>query len=352
MKILQIGSSLYDWGGIERYITYLTEGLMELGHEVDVVCPKDSPLDQRCAGRHHHFALRSQFHIWAIGWYRKLFKRNSYDVVHVHYSPDFVIPARLARASGNSSVIMTRHLATKWTGLKRSTYLATFDRIIAVSDAVKDSLVQDSSVPADRITVAKAGCPVPKLGDRGATRKVLGINGFAIGFFGRLTVEKGVADLMAASSMLPEDSEVHIFGAGPQSEELKAMSNIANVKFHGFIADINDAMNAMDVVAAPSTWAEAFPFSILEAMACGRPVVATSVGGIPEQVDDGKTGLIVPPNSPTELASAITWMHENRSLAEQMGETARRIASTEYTIAAFAARIEGVYSDVLSSKGT
>jgi glycosyltransferase involved in cell wall biosynthesis len=349
MKVLQVASSLYDWGGIERYISYLMEGLEELGHEVELVCPANSPLDSRATGKHHHFSLRGQFHLGAIGWFRRFFQDNRYDVVHAHYSPDYVIPVRAAKRSGIRAVIMTRHLANPWNRLKSRAYQSTFDRIVAVSDAVRESLLKDSFVDPAKVTVAKAGCPTPTIGGRGASRKKLGIEGFAAGYFGRLTVEKGVADLVEAAEALPSDSNVHIFGTGPQEQELRRLANPSRVHFHGFIPDVADAMNAMDVIVVPSTWAEAFPFSVLEAMASGRPVIGTKVGGIPEQVTDEVTGRLVPPNSPGDLAAAINWMRENAEMADAMGKKGKEVLESHYSISAFAKRMENVYEDVLLS---
>lgn len=350
MRVLQIGSSLYDWGGIERYITYLADGLVQLGHQVDLVCPAGSELDKRTPGIHHHFALKGQFHLGAIGWFNKFFAANSYDIVHAHYSPDYVIPARAAKRAGNA-VIVTRHLANPWNKFKSRAYTSTFDRIVAVSDAVRESLVTNSFVDPSKVTVAKAGCPTPTLGDREASRAKLGIDSFAIGFFGRLTVEKGCADLIRSAQALTEDCTIHIFGAGPQESELRQLARLAKVRFHGFISDVAEAMSAMDVIAVPSTWAEAFPFSVLEAMACGRPVVATSVGGIPEQVIDGETGVLVPPGAPKRLAEAILWLRDNPRLASGMGERGKQLVESEYTVSAFAERMEKVYLDVLAGKG-
>lgn len=351
MKILQVGSSLYDWGGIERYICYLAEGLIGRGHEVEVICPPGSPLDQKCPGIHHHFSLRGQFDLASISGFKNFFREHRYDVVHVHYSPDFVIPARAAKSSG--ALIMTRHLANPWNRLKSRAYLSTFDHVIAVSSAVRESLISQSRVPEDRVSVAHAGCPpVDTPQDREGIRAKLEVEGFAVGFFGRLTVEKGVDALLNAIPQLESGVSVHIFGSGPQEAELRAMPSAASAKFHGYITDVGEAMAAMDLIVVPSTWAEAFPFSVLEAMSAGRPVVASRVGGIPEQVADGVTGLLVPPGEPLLLANAINMLAKDSEMGNRLGSEGRKRAIAEYSVSAFAERIEAVYDAVLARKGT
>lgn len=330
MKILQVGSSLYDWGGIERYVAYLTEGLLGRGHDVSVTCPPGSPLDKNAAGKKHLIALKGQFAPGSYLKYRRLFKENTFDVVHIHFSPDFVMPALAARHAGIKKIVMTRHVALHWSAGKVKRYTKLFDQIIPVSHAVETKL-RESGVPQKMMTVAKAG--VPALQANSAPKSE-----FTVGSFGRLVKEKGIDVLLKACNQ----GRLEIYGDGPERAELEKLAT-PNTKFMGFIPNVAEAMNACHVIAVPSVWEEAFPYSVLEAMSLGKPVVASRVGGLPEIVEDGVTGRLFEKGNVEELAAVLGELRADPQLCSRMGETAKLRHREEYTVERMAERIESVY---------
>lgn len=348
MRILQIGSSLYDWGGIERYVAYLAEGLIARGHDVSVACPPSSPLASRSPGTKLPVPLRFQFSYWLLPKFAKLLKAGNYDVAHVHFSPDFVIPLLAARMAKVPRVVMTRHVALPWAKSKVKRYAGKVDRIVCVSNAVKEVLAS-SGVQAEKLVVAKAGCPPLLPGPNAeAVRREITENGksLAIGYFGRLVSDKGVHFLVDAAKGLPEDIVTHIYGEGPMRDELEGRAAESQIRFHGFVPEIADAMSAVDVVVVPSVWAEAFPFSVLEAMSLGKPVIATRRGGLPEMVRHGATGLLVEPEDALALRGAIEHLSVNRLEAAAFGSAAKAEHATHYTVPGFAERIEKVYRSI------
>jgi len=348
MKVLQIGSSLYDWGGIERYVAYLAEGLIERGHDVSVACPPSSPLATRSPEEKLPVPLRFQFSYWLLPKFAKLLKAGNYDVAHVHFSPDFVIPLLAARMAKVPRVVMTRHVALPWGKSKVKRYAGKVDRIVCVSDAVQKILVS-SGVPSEKLVVAKAGCPPLKPTEHAVNlQQMLTDNGtkFAVGYFGRLVSDKGVQFLIDAAMGLPENIVTHIFGDGPMRSELEGKGADSQIRFHGFVPDIADAMSAVDVVVVPSVWAEAFPFSVLESMSLGKPVIATRRGGLPEMVRHGETGLLVEAEDARGLREAIEHLSANRLEAAAFGRAAKSKHLSSYTVPAFAERIESVYQSI------
>ncbi|HRK20214.1 MAG TPA: glycosyltransferase family 4 protein [Fimbriimonadaceae bacterium] len=348
MKVLQIGSSLFDWGGIERYVAYLAEGLIERGHEVTVACPPGSPLALRSPGEKLAVPLRLQYSYWLVPKFVQLLRKGQYDVAHVHFSPDFVIPLLAARMAHVPRVVMTRHVALPWPAAKVTRYGEKVDRIVCVSDAVHRTL-SSSGVRNEKLVVAKAGCPALKptsAVDR--LRKELTGNGslFAVGYFGRLVADKGVQHLVEAAKSLPPGVVVHIFGEGPMRSSIEAAAKDSRITYHGFVPDIADAMASVDLVAIPSVWAEAFPFAALEAMSLGKPILATRRGGLPEMVLDGETGRLVEAEDPAVLAAAILELSRQPSALRHMGQRAKAIQEETYTIDAFAKRIEAVYEAI------
>lgn len=345
MKVLQIGSSLFDWGGIERYVAYLAEGLIDRGHDVSVICPPGSPLAERSPGEKLPVPLRFQFAYWLLPRYTQRLRQGHFDVAHLHFSPDFVVPLLATRAAKIPRIVLTRHVALPWSATKIHRYADKVDRVVCVSDAVRQVLTE-SGVASAKLVVAKAGCPalVPS-GSAGEIRKRLTNDGreFAVGYFGRLVADKGVQHLVAASRSLPAEIRVHVFGDGPLRGELEAAGS--PVLFHGFVPEIADRMAGVDLVVIPSVWAEAFPFAALEAMSLGKPILATRRGGLPELVSE-ETGRLVPAEDPPALVEQIAWFASHRAEAAHMGARAREVQSKEYTIARFAERIEAVYADI------
>jgi len=347
MKILQVGSSLPSWGGIERYIVYLSEGLQERGHEVVVSCGPSTPLSERITAPQIPILNRRKLDFPAMAKYLRHFKANRYDVVHIHFSPDFLLPAIAARLTRQRCSIMTRHLVLPWSQTKVRLYDILFDHFIPVSNAVQEQL-EISGVPSHKLTVAKAGCPeLTPSRLRIDQRKALGIEDdvFSIGFFGRLVAEKGVDTILEASKAVESRIRFEVFGEGPLSGALADRANElhAQVRFHGYRADVPECLQAIDAVVIPSVWEEAFPYAALEAMSVGRSVLASRVGGMPEIIEDGSTGYLFNKRDADSLAAIATRLATNPDVNVEMGRRAQEVHRSTYTIQKMAERIEKVY---------
>ncbi len=346
MKVLLVGSSMdRDWGGIERHIAHLAPALAARGHEVEAACAPDSTLAARVGVPIIPIRLRSQWDLRALAAYLRLFRSRRYDVVHTHFSPDYVMPALAARRVGQRGLVMTRHLALTWSRQKARRYLGLYDHAIGVSEAVRRALVE-SGMPEAFVTTAHSGCPgLEANAPRALVRQYLGIPDgvFAVGFFGRLVEEKGVQYLVEAARRLDDGCQVHVFGEGKHRAELERLALGEPVVFHGRVDDVADNMAAMDAVAMPSVWAEAFSVAALEAMSLGMPVVASNVGGIPEAIEDGVCGLLVPKEDPKALAEALSRLRDDPEFAQKLGCAARERQRSRFTVERMAERVEAVY---------
>ncbi len=342
---MQIGSSLHSWGGIERYIAYLIQGLAARGHRLELTCPPNSPLAQKSAAPWFGISNRRTFNPVAYGRYVCLFQKGRYDIVHSHFSPDFLTVGLAARRVSGTKAIMTRHVALPWKPAKARLYAALYDRIIPVSEASYRAL-ESSGIPAEKMQVAKAGCP-PLEPTRSASdvRQELCIDHetFAVGIFGRLAPEKGPGIALDAAAKLTCRARVLFFGDGPMYEEVLRRCEDRPAQALGFKPNVANWMGGMDAVAIPSVWEEAFPFAALEAMSIGKPVIASDVGGIPEIVEHGVTGLLVAPNDPGALAAAIDELASDPNTARRMGDRGRSVHRANYTVPKMAERIERVY---------
>ena len=218
--------------------------------------------------------------------------------------------------------------------------------VVAVSENDRRALIERGLCIADKITVIhnayQSDSPEQEPKDTSA-----GVNGGVIGFVGRLTDQKGVEYLLRAVpdvlARFPGTKFV-IVGDGPERGRLERLAGelqvTAAVDFAGYQASPVSHIQAMDVVAIPSIY-DPFPLVTLEVMALGRPVVGSAVGGIPEAVEEGRTGLLVPPREPGALAAALVKLLDSPELRRDMGVAgrarARRLFSPEVITAEYAA---------------
>jgi glycosyltransferase involved in cell wall biosynthesis len=153
--------------------------------------------------------------------------------------------------------------------------------------------------------------------------------------------EKGVADLLeAARLVLARKSGVHFLmvGEGSDRQHFMQMADDMGLKEHvtwtGMVQDPfqEGILMAADIVCQVSRWQELFGYTIAEAMASCKPVVATRVGGIPEVVQDGVTGFLVPPRTPAEIAEKILVLLEDKALREKMGRDGHRAAESKFNL--------------------
>jgi len=169
-------------------------------------------------------------------------------------------------------------------------------------------------------------------------------------FFGRLSEEKGVEDLVVAAQGLPYP--VTIVGSGPQEAFLKKRASAlgaTNITFLGFVSDdvLDQHIRESRLVVVPSRCYENMPLSILEAFARKKPVIAPSLGSMPELVQPGKTGLLYTPGSPDDLREKILTLAENETVMKQYSENAYRFVQ-RFSAERFYQDVSKVYEELLS----
>jgi glycosyltransferase involved in cell wall biosynthesis len=230
------------------------------------------------------------------------------------------------------------------------------DRYIAVSEAVAQQLCQTFKVPPHKIQVIHNSIPVdwyaceahnsPKAKlSRGAERPI-------VLTVARLDQQKGHSYLFEAISQV-QDAIFVIAGDGPEKAELEAQAHKLGINdrviFLGYQQNVPDLLAGCDLFVLPSLY-EGLPLSVLEAMAAGKAVVATAVGGTPEAVLEGETGLLVPPGDPVALARAIQELLSNPSLLRKMGAAGRQRVQREFSSATMVERTTHIYEDVLEQR--
>jgi glycosyltransferase involved in cell wall biosynthesis len=234
--------------------------------------------------------------------------------------------------------------------LARVTLFAA-DRVVAVSEGVRAVLA--ASLPPDRVGLIGNGIDVAAYGPPGPANVPPRIM-----YAGVLTPRKGLVDLFRASTLLTSRGvrhEILVAGGTPdEGTEAEAEVRRSATKAVRFLGPLpHEAMaglyRTVDVFCLPSWW-EAMPLSLLEAMASGLPVVASSVGDVPKVVDPEVTGRLVPPKDPVALADALEPLLLDHTLRSEMGTAARRLAEARFTTRRMAAEIAFLYDEVLRSR--
>ncbi|MGA8735103.1 MAG: glycosyltransferase family 4 protein [Terriglobales bacterium] len=224
---------------------------------------------------------------------------------------------------GSTLLLMAEAYFHRWLG----TYRKCIDQFLTPSRFARDKLVQNG-FSAEKIAVLPHFQKVPGQAPPNAASNA------PILYFGRLSPEKGVADLLWAMKHLPQ-VQLQIAGDGPQRPELESLARdlgLTNVKFAGHVGGkVLDYMIASSrFTVLPSRAYETLGKTILESYAWGRPVVASDLGSRRELVDQGETGLLYPAGNVEQLGKAISFLAERPELAAQMGVTARRFVQTQH----------------------
>lgn len=171
-------------------------------------------------------------------------------------------------------------------------------------------------------------------------------------FFGRLSVEKGIMNLLKAFSMQKE-GDLYIAGDGPEKENIlsyiKDNDLSGRVKMLGFLSqdDVKKYVSKSSFVVVPSIWYENCPYSILEAFAIGKPVIGSEIGGIPELIKDGINGYLYEYNDVNKLSELINNMFINKDLREKMGKNARKIVEEKYSLDAYYENLMKIYEKLV-----
>ena len=233
------------------------------------------------------------------------------------------------------------------------------DRVIAVSEAMRADVLRHFSIDSGRVVVVHNGID-PDVFARTQRRGVLerlGIREPYVLFVGRISEQKGLFDLVEAASALPPTLTVVLCAATPDTPAIedrlrRALAGNPAIRWIPEMLPVPDVVELYSHAAlfvCPSVY-EPFGLIDLEAMACGTPVVASAVGGIVEVVEDGRTGLLVPPGRPAELAAAIRTLLDDPSRARAMGVAGRRRVEERFTWERVAERTERVYVEAIGER--
>ncbi|MDI3480563.1 MAG: hypothetical protein PWQ97_218 [Tepidanaerobacteraceae bacterium] len=351
-------------GGAGRYFLNLVSAWNFKRYELMAACPAGGKLESqlRKAGI-KVFAIsggESSMKLTHIKEIRDIILAEKVDIVHTHAS----FAGRIAGRLSGCKVVLTRHgLGTGRSGMVKRVATSIISRIftdciIAISRAVKINLIE-SGVPADMIKIVYNGIDLSKFnGVKPRLKRELGLgDGPIIGIVARLVPEKGYEyALFSMARVLKRfpNALMVIVGDGPLRQKLKDMVDelqiMRNVIFLGYQENVEGLVADFDVFILPSV-SEGMGLALLEAMALGKPVVATEAGGIPEVVKNGVNGLLVPPKDEGSLAEAIITILTSGQKAFSLGQAAKTTVFEKFSAKTMAEKTMEIYDKIFLQDG-
>ncbi len=380
IKLIHIITRLDKGGSAEN--TFLTlKGLDKSRYEVSLIAgPVEDPSQDRRKQIEESGVsyiqvpqLRRNINLFydfpALLKIRRLLKKEKPDIVHTHTSKAGLLGRLAARLAGIPSIIHTPHghvffgyfdaLKTRMFILLEKLASRITDKIIALTPREKADYLRYKVAEEDKLVIIPSGIelykcqPIPQE-ERSKLKKKLGIpeHSAVVGTAGRLVPVKGPGFLIqAVGQVISEHPDTYLVfaGDGPLRKNLEKdavdMGLAKNIIFTGWRDDMARILSVFDIFCLPSL-NEGMGRVLVEAMALGKPVVASDVGGIPDLIIPGKNGFLVPPRNPGELAQQILFLIKNREEREKLGRAGKKMAST-YSDEIMVKKIAELYEKVL-----
>jgi glycosyltransferase involved in cell wall biosynthesis len=363
LTILHTESSS-GWGGQENRTLHECLGLRDsFGERVIILCRPGSKLGERAASAGlevHTHRLRASHDIAAVRFIAGLIKRERVDVVVTHSGTDSFLAGIGARVSSVRPVVVrTRHLALPITS--KPTYSLIPHRVVTVSEYVRRYLVVERGIPSRQVLDIPTGIDLSRFDPRAVSddfRKTEGIPEDVplVGVIAILRRKKGHHVLLDAIPGILREVPDALFvfaGNGPQTEniekKIRELCIEKNVRLLGLRRDVEAVLKGIDLFVLP-TFQEALGTSILEASAMERAVVSTRVGGVPEVVRHGRTGLLVEPDNAEELKEAIVKLLKDPGLRASMGKEGRKLVEADFSTTRMVQKLHGLYSTLVKKK--
>jgi len=382
--VAQIVSGLGIGGGVEWVVYWLTSNLDRDRYRVIVCClqclgelaehlkEQGIPLFN-LNGRSSINPLHLPRNFYVIWNLIKLLRREKVQIVHTHEFFSGTLGRIAAKLAKTSITILMLHNKDRW---KQSIHILIdrllamwTDNIVANSNSVKEFTIrQYGSLNSHNFTVVHNGIDSTKfnhnLNDPHTKRTDLGIENRTplLVIVGRLTTQKGHRYLIEALPAIVEkypklrlliigdDSPFDISTKEETFQLVETLGITENVVFLGERKDVPEILCAADIFVLPSLW-EGFGLVIAEAMAAGKPVIASKIDGIPEVVEDGVTGILVPPKDPDALAKAILQLLNNKNQAKAMGIAGKERVKRYFSVNEMVRKWDVLYQQLAIKKG-
>ncbi|WP_250277922.1 glycosyltransferase family 4 protein [[Clostridium] colinum] len=371
MKVLHLISG-GDGGGAKTHVITLLKRLIKEGINVELLCimegifteeAKEANIPIKIIHQNKRYSLKPIFNI------KKHILNGDYDIVHCHGARANYI-ALFIKNSFNIPFITTLHSDYKL-DFKDSIYKQTifmpinaialrkFDYILAVTKAFKNMLIE-RGFNEKKLKVIYNGIDMQKninILDKKEFLKSYNIPFYEdyiyVGIAARLQQVKGLKDFLEATKILLKDNKNIMFliaGSGSLEDNIKAYikdNNLQNnVKMLGFVNNIDSFYNSIDINVLTS-YSESFPYALLEGARLKKATIATCVGGIPEMIQDNKTGLLIEPHNSKDIAKKINILLKDKNLMSSFGESFYKYAYDHFSDEKMAKTHIDIYKNIL-----
>jgi glycosyltransferase involved in cell wall biosynthesis len=378
-----------NMGGPALHVAYLSDGLRDRGYDTTLVAGSLALGEESMAVVAErlgvpivtipelHREISPLLDLRAAYRLADLIREVRPQILHTHTAKAGTIgrlAARLLGGAGPPIVVHTfhGHVLRGYFDPVRSTAFRLLERwlarrttaLIAVSPEVRDDLVSLGVAPREKFTVVRLGIELDERvgtdsdGPRAETRRALGIpaDRFVVGWIGRMTGVKRTDDVLLAVRALRErgvDTVLCMVGDGPDRDAVERRAHqlgiVRDSLFLGYQEEVASYYAAFDALILPSA-NEGTPVSAIEALAGGRPVVATRVGGVPDVVRDGVDGFLVEPGDVDAMAERLSALAADPPLRHRMGEAGRASVHERYSVERLLDDIDALYRRLLAAK--
>jgi glycosyltransferase involved in cell wall biosynthesis len=360
-------------GGMRRHVLDLIAGLLDEGHQVTIAGPKNLSLTRDLSAQVLALEIElvdglNPLADWkAVRQLLTVLRRDRYDLVHLHGAKaGYIGRMALKLANPRPPVIYTVHnqvlpqggMIKRVMNVLERRLAADTDRVITVSNNLQQEVCRTHGIDAARAVTIHNGVDAPPPLSRRYARTVLGCEfegAFVIGAIGRMVPEKGFDTLIDAFTQLlgrGVEAELVLIGDGPYLSDYQKQAGkigLSSIRFVGEVPNAARLLPGFDLLAQPSH-AEGLGLVPIEAMIAGCPVVASEVGGLPEVVVHGETGLLVPPRDAAALADALQALIQNSDLRERLARTAKQRAEALFSREGMIEATLREYKAVLASR--
>ncbi len=358
MRILHIDEQT-SWRGGEQQACWLIQGLYSYGFEVYAIGKENSEFINRLSKdfkiKTFALPLSSEFDLYSAYKIARICKAERINIIHAHtsHAHSLAIISRFFYAE--PKIVVSRRVSfppnknffSKWK-------YNHVDLILAVSYYVA-KILKGYGVPENKIQVVRSSINLSHINVSPYTKSELGIeeNKKILINAGALVPHKDHLTLLNAFAMVIDsfpDTILLIVGSGPLQESIQSRVDALKLNQHvqmlGYRNDVPRLIRTADLYVS-SSWSEGLGTSILEALACEKPVIATEAGGVSEMVIDHNTGLLVPNQNPEELAKAINYMLSNPEEAKKMAKRGRAHIEKHFTVERMVDETVSVYKKLL-----
>jgi len=382
IRILRVIARL-NVGGPALHVAHLSAGLRHYGYETTLVAGRigagEGSMEDVARGmgvepvfvESLHRAIDARGDVAAVAALRRLIREQRPDILHTHTAKAGAIGRAAAELSGAyrpRAVVHTFHghvlrgyfgkATTGWFRRIETVLARRSDALVAVSPQIRDELAALGVAPPARFAVIRLGldldgrtATVPGTRERVRAELRIPDGSVAVAWLGRMTGIKKVHDLVTAFARASvPDATLVLVGDGPDREGLEELARELGIydrcRFTGYRDDVAELYAAADVVALTSA-NEGTPVSLIEAMAAGRPVLSTDVGGVADVVDDRRTGLLVPAGDVAAIAAGLRELVEDGNLREQLASEAKPTVLDRYSVPRLLGDVDCLYRGLL-----